>query len=135
MVRFFRRKTQSRRIIMGIILDELLESITTDDVAEQLRQVCDRITEEEILNPGSYLGPTGANIFLSLPAQVEAPIRHFVCLEREAAGEYIVSHWTRKVKQGSPLNRLKVWPVRSKEDTTVKILKRFAEQLKFVKGE
>ncbi len=121
---------------MGEILDELLESIKTDDVAEQLRRICDQVTTEEIVNPDGYDGPSGANIFLSLPAYVDAKarVKHYVCLEREAAGEYIIGHWIKGHKQGAPLKRIKVWPI-LKEDTTVKILKRFAKQLKFVKGE
>lgn len=121
---------------VGAILDELLEAIDSDDLSEQLRQVCDQIAKEEIVNLDAYDGPSGANVFLSLPAYTEAKTRmkHYVCLEREAADEYIITHWIRGYKQGSPLKRLEVWVI-IKEDTTSKILKRFVEQLKFVKGE
>ena len=120
---------------MGALLKELLESIKKNPYNEQLRIVCDQITKEELEKPNEYIGPRGANIFLSLSAYVDSQSKkqHFVCLEREANDEFVVSHWTKSLKQKSPLKKVRVWAV--KEVTPVKILKIFIEKLQYVKGE
>jgi len=121
---------------MGVYLDEILESVKKNPVAEQLRIICDKIFAEEIHHPKLYRGPQGPNIFLSLPAVKEETgmcDTHYVCLEREAMNRFIVSHWIKGKKSESPLKRVKVWPVRA--DTSKKILKEFGAKLLFVKGE
>lgn len=119
---------------MGELFDELLAELDGSDVDEQVKIICDTITEEEIKRIDSYLGPKGANIFLSLPAGSDKKDYFFVCLEREAPESYIVSHWSKKASQlDSPLKRINVWPVDEKNPK--KILDSYSKWYKFVKGE
>jgi len=117
------------------ILDELLDSVSKLKEDEQLRIICDNITKEEIEDALLYEGPDGANVFLSLPAAVKDPKReHYICLEREAAGAYIISHWTCMINSVAAVpKRVKAWDV--KHSDPKKVLQDFAERLTFLKGE
>ncbi len=115
------------------ILDELLSDIHKLPEDEQLRIICDQITKEEISNVDEYEGPVGANIFLSLDVNIENDIKHdnYICLEREAAGAFIISSWCCLIDKKP--KRVKAWNV--KQTTPKKILKEFAEKMSFLKGE
>jgi hypothetical protein len=119
---------------MGNILDELISETSKHDKDEQMRIICDAIMKEEIENITDYEGPTGPNIFLSLPVEIpKARTEDYICLERESKGVFIISHWScLKSSEASP-KRVKVWP--SKYDDIKKILKEFTERIVFLKGE
>ncbi len=117
------------------ILDELLATIQKSDVDEQLKIICDQISKEEIHDLVLYEGPTGANIFLSLPVHcADEKYENYICLEREAQSKYIISHWNclRSNELAIP-KRIKAWDV--KQDAPKKILKDFAERMSYLKGE
>jgi len=118
------------------ILEELLDSLKKSDVDEQLRIICDVITKEEILEPDKYEGPVGANIFLSLNVLCEKSKKYenYICLEREAQKQYIISHWTcLKNSSTQTPKRVKAWEV--KQHLPKKIMEEFSEKMVFLKGE
>lgn len=117
------------------IIDELLEKWSKSDNDEKLRILCDQITKEEISEPDSYEGPSGSNIFLSLPVITEyKKYENYICIEREAQNKYIISHWTCLANHSilTP-KRVTTWEV--KYDDPKRILKEFIERLQFLKGE
>ncbi len=119
---------------MGHILDELLEEVKESDVDEQVRIICDKIFEEESdgLDPAYNNRPNGANIFLSLPINPRAEMITYLVLQREAQSEYAVSMWTTSLP-GAPSMIRNTWPI--KESKPEKIMKAYAERLKWAKGD
>jgi len=117
------------------ILKDLLKEVKSLKLDEQLRVICDEIFKEEVPDPDEYEGPQGANIFLSIPVVIPQNKKHahFICLEREAAGAYIVSYWSNLITTEAPPKRHKAWDI--KNDDPQKILKEFVERLQFLKGE
>lgn len=119
---------------MGNILDELISETSKHDKDEQMRIICDAITKEEIQNPQDYEGPSGPNIFLSLPVEIKgSKSENYICLERESKGVFVISHWSCLKSSEAPPKKVKVWP--SKYDNIKKILKEFTERIVFLKGE
>jgi len=117
------------------ILSELLVSLEKSELDDQLKQICDEIMKEEMIEMKNVqLQPVGPNIFLSIDCSDKRNI-NFLCLERESKEKYIVSLWSKKLTLANidSLKRKKVWEVT--EVKAEKILKFYAEQLKFVKGQ
>jgi hypothetical protein len=115
------------------VLNELLQMVSKSELDEQVKQICDEIMKEEkpkFTNP--FDEPIGSNIFLAVQYNDKKNVS-FLCLEREAKEKYIISQWSRP-KNATILKRKKVWVV---EDygKAEKILKFYAETLKYVRGE
>jgi hypothetical protein len=111
------------------ILEELLEKTVKSMLDEQMKQICDQIMAEEkpkFTKP--TFEPIGPNIFLAIQCSKENDI-----LVREMKEKYIIVLMGQTTKKDMILKRQKVWEV--KEDKAEKILKFYAEKLKFVKGE
>lgn len=124
---------------MGI-LETMLGELKTSDLDEQVKQICDQITDEERGRvQKAYIGPDGPNIFLSLEALRTKKEQMFLCLEREESEKYIVALYSRYIppadKAGKtlPLKRIQSWVVN--EDKANKILSSYAKRLKYVRGE
>ena len=118
------------------IIDELLETWKKSDNDEQLRILCDQISKEEIKDLDKYEGPTGANIFLSIPLHQDSKSKYedYICLEREAQNKYIVSHWNCASYSTTAIpKRVKAWDIIN--DIPKKVLKEFVERMQFLKGE
>jgi hypothetical protein len=121
-------------------LSEMLDKINKLPLDEQMKQVCDKIQEEEEVNFETIKKqkPIGPNIFLSInvPSLTENEI-NFLCLERDFPGVYIVGLWSKQypVPDGyvSSNRRIKVWEC--KENTVQKILEFYSKVLKFIKGD
>jgi hypothetical protein len=119
------------------ILDELISQLTTDDFTEQVRELCDMISEEEKLSEEKLkIAPKGPNIFLTVevPKQTSEDIS-FLTLERVLQNEYIARLWTKmgKLLTPRPLLVQRVWNIR--EDKPKKVLVEFAKIVKFLRGE
>lgn len=123
---------------MGI-LKQLLNEITIPnvDLTQQVRELCDRITEEEeskIKYP--ELLPKGPNVFLSLEVSGRYNTEiGFITLERESEEEYIIVYHTLeklRVSKENPIppRRKKVWTV--SENKAEKILTKFATIFKML---
>ena len=119
---------------MGII-EELLENFESVKVDHQVKELCDKIFDEE-KDKIKHLDilPKGPNIFLALevPGRLSQEIS-FLCLEREAQATYIVTVWSKS--QGlKPILRTKVWEIKeyNKPD---KILIEYAKKIKLMRGE
>jgi len=117
------------------ILKELLELVSKSELDEQVKQICDQIMVEEkskFAHPDDE--PKGPNIFLS----IEFPDKKYIsylCLERESKEKYIISVWSKLYtnKNIDSMKRKRVWEV--VEVKAEKILKFYAETLKYVRGE
>lgn len=119
---------------MGNLLDELIAKTAKSEKDDQLRIICDEITKEEIQNPQDYEGPSGPNIFLSLPVSIpKAKTEDYICLERESKGVFVISHWSCLKTSEAPPKKVKVWAC--KYDEIKRILKEFTERIVFLKGE
>jgi hypothetical protein len=119
------------------ILDEILTKVEKSELDEQLKVVCDQIMTEEtekFTDPNDQ--PQGPNIFLAIQFSDKNNIS-FLCLERELKEKYIVSLWSKKrsnkINETIAMKRKKVWEVT--EVKVEKILKFYAETLKYVRGE
>lgn len=124
---------------MGI-LETLLAEFKTSDLDEQVKRLCDLITDEERGKiKASYTGPDGPNVFLSLEALRTDKEQVFLCLEREESEKYIVTLYSRyaaTVGSGGklpPVKRTQMWLVN--EDKANKILLVYAQKMKYVRGE
>ncbi|MFW9871822.1 MAG: hypothetical protein ACFFG0_01885 [Candidatus Thorarchaeota archaeon] len=126
---------------MGI-LEQLLSEIKTPDLTQQVREICDKITEQEQSKQEyTNLTPKGATVFLSL----EAPGRNdkevgFLSLEREDEETYVIVYHTIEKHRIDPDDpelisprRRKVWVVN--EIKAEKILTAYAKKLKMLRGE
>ena len=121
---------------MGQLLDELVNEIKGKDIDQQVREICDMIAdqEKETMENEEHL-PTSPNIFLALncPGRTKHEIA-FLTLERELQGEYVIGFWgiMPKIKDDK-IKRYRMWSV--KEVNSKRIIKAFAEKLKYVRGE
>jgi hypothetical protein len=91
------------------LLTEFLDKVKTDDRVEILRQLCDKIVEEEKLKD-QWL-PRGPNIFLSLaiyPDDIKYP--EYVTLEREFKDSFVMKHLkgtTKMVVEAVKIEKIK----------------------------
>jgi len=127
---------------MGI-LEETIKELKVSDLDQQVRELSDIITQEE-RGGKKYDGPDGPNTFLSLFVLKDQRGRGkfitfrevFLTLEREQPETYIIGVWERQVKESNetvgPMKRIKAIEV--KENKAEKILRKYAEQLQFLKG-
>jgi len=121
---------------MGII-EQLLEEIESSDVDQQIRELCDKIAEEENKNnPLPEYAPDGPNVFLT----IEVPGKNkreksFLCLEREGPENYIIVLWSIFKDRLSieNLRKKRVWEI--KEFKPNKILKEYAKIINYTKGD
>ena len=125
------------------ILQKMLKQIKSDDLTQQIREVGDKIYEEEkptFKFPNQE--PQGANVFLA----VEVPGRYkkelgFLTLERQSEELYLAVFHTIEIKrlnledpEKSPMpRRQKVWEI--DENKAEKILTNFAKIYKMLRGE
>jgi hypothetical protein len=114
---------------MGI-LEQILEEIEPVILDEQVREICDRIIDEE--KEENYCGPDGPNVFLSLEAFKTEKEHTFLCLEREEVGKFIITKYVKTSLTG-PLKRVQVWEI--KEDKANKIIRAYAQKMRYIKGE
>ena len=127
---------------MGI-LDQLLKEIGSDDLTQQVREICAKIAEEEKDNMEhlDYI-LKGPNVFLCL----EVPGRRvnevaFLVLEREYEEIYVVVLWTWTKSQLEtyspaeipPPKKQKTWVLN--ENKATKILTGYAKIIKTLRGE
>ena len=127
---------------MGELLDSLLAEIKENDTDTQVKMLCDRIMKEEWedeLDVDEEDIIEGPNIFLCLPVPGKTKIQEgFLTLEREAPETYILGYWTRYKSKNEKENKApyKRNNVSQVKDTRVKkILKIYAEKLKYLRGE
>ena len=127
---------------MGI-LQELLKEIKSDDMTQQIREICYTIYEEEspnFLYPDQE--PKGTNVFLAL----EVPGRYtkeigYLTLERQSEELYVAIFHTLDINrinienpEATPIaRRQKVWEI--DENKAEKILMKFAKICKMLRGE
>jgi len=120
---------------MGI-LEETIKELNVSHLDQQVRELCDIITQEERGGKENYNGPDGPNTFLSLHISTEKNVYKFLTLEREQPETYIIGIWERFIGPGDnklgPMKRIKV--IEIKENKAEKILKKYAEIMQFIKG-
>ena len=116
------------------ILSELLQMVSKSQLDEQVKQISDQIMAEErpkFKNPTNE--PVGSNIFLAIEYEDKGNIS-FLCLERESKENYIVTSWSKfRDSAISAMKRKRVWETNF--DKAEKLLKFYAETLKYVRGE
>ena len=126
---------------MGI-LEQLLSEIKSEEIDQQIIELCDKIFEEERFKMDEdkeiFYMPKGPNIFLSLKV---TPTKKnelaFLCLEREFKESYIISLWTGYIPklendETETLKKIKVWEVN--DNRPAKVLTEYARIIKFLKG-
>lgn len=121
---------------MGELLDELLKEIVVKDkkLDQQVIELCETIwNQEKDTIPENIVSiiPQGSNILLALPCPglLKGDIA-FLTLEREMKETYVAGMWVIKKDK---LMRSKVWNI--KEVNCKRILTKYAEILKYLKGE
>ena len=126
-------------------LDEMLLEIKTSDLDTQVKELCDKIFDQEKENFTHFeYMLKGPNIFLCLevPGRTKKEIA-FLCLEREYVETYIITLWTifkpkigeikDKEKDIVPYRKIRTWVI--KENKANKILMEYAKTIKLMKGE
>lgn len=123
------------------ILKQILDEIKTDDNTQKIRELCDKIQEEENQN-NKYdnMKPKGPNIFLSLevPGRTTKEIA-YLTLERDSpTTSYVVVLYTLPKSEfhtmgDASLKRRKVWTI--DDHRPEKILTFYAKHFKYMKGE
>jgi len=118
------------------IIEEMLKEIPSSDLDEQVKRLCDSISDEE--GPAEHVNytPVGPNIFLAI--ETKGTMKHeisFLCVEREMKEKYIISRWSGyPYKEEQRSFRVASWELTT-ENTATKILIAFAKKLKYFKGE
>jgi Mg2+/Co2+ transporter CorB len=126
---------------MGII-DQLLKEIPSDDITIQIKEMCNKIWEEEKdkIKKYHHVLPSGANIFLALqvPAKAKRDVS-FLTLERDPMDEYISNYYSIKEtdiqKADLPQMPRRYQSHRLEGRSSKKILIEFAKLVKFYRGE
>lgn len=124
------------------ILKQILDEIKTDDNTQKIRELCDKIQEEETpTNKEEYdIKPKGPNIFLSLevPGRTIKEVA-YLTLERDSPSTsyvvvlYTVSKSQLQTMDDISLKRRKVWAI--DDHRPEKILTFYAKHFKYMKGE
>lgn len=118
------------------ILEELLNEIDSEEVSQQLRELCDKVfDEEEKYIEHSLDLPKGPNIFIALevPGRTKDEVA-FLSLDREIHENYVAVLWTKRKKLVDiALRKTKTWPIN--ESKADKIFKEYIRLVKFMKGE
>lgn len=112
---------------MGLILDELLKSVEKKELDTQLKEICDKIMEEETPNfkfPDEII--KGPNIFLSIEVLYKDKFIGHLCLEREMRETYVISYFQDKKRKHT---------IEVQENNVLKILKEFTNNLSYYRGE
>jgi len=119
------------------VLSELLTQIKSSELDEQVKRLCDTIFEEE-KDKVEHIDdlPTGPNIFLCLevPGRSQGEVA-FVALERESKESYIVSVWVKGPPSSVDRPARRIRAIEVKEVKAEKVLLRFAETYKQMRGE
>lgn len=128
---------------MGI-LQKLLKEIKTDDKLEIVRELCDKIFDQEKDNiEHMTILPKGPNIFLTLevPGRIKGEIA-FLSLERESEDLYIAVLFVTSKKElqkagkqdeAPSIKRQRVWEIN--DHRPEQILTEYAKRYKFLRGE
>jgi hypothetical protein len=127
---------------MGI-LKTLLDEIKSNDLTQQVREICDKIFEEEkdrIKNIDYII--TGPNVFLCLdvPGRNQNEVA-FLSLEREYEETYLAVLWTWRKNQLENNTPDEIDPPKKRgtwvfeENQAPKILTEYAKIVKHLKGE
>jgi len=126
------------------ILSDLISELKTDDLTQQVREICDKILAEE--SEGMELlkfGPKGPNIFLCLetPGKTYHDVG-FLTLERETEDFYLAVFWNTPIKsidvEADPMETTRPRKIKIHEladHRPEKILTHYAKWYKFYKGE
>jgi hypothetical protein len=126
------------------ILGDLINSIKTPDLVDQMRILCDQIFEQESQGM-NYIDqrPQGANIFLCLqvPGSTKDEVG-FLALERDNEDLWLVSFWSinetdlikfqNKESESRPRKK-KIHEI--KDHRPEKVLTQYAKLFKFYNGE
>lgn len=129
---------------MSRILRDLINEMKTDDLTQQVRELCDRIRAEEA-DEMEYIKfePKGPNIFLCLevPGKTTRDVG-FLTLERESEDLYLAVFWNIGISQidleADPLESARPRKMKIHEiadHRPEKILTHYAKWFKFYKGE
>lgn len=129
---------------MGKLLDELLKEIPSSDLTVQVKEICNRIWDEEKRNiKHPKTAPDGANIFLSLEVAPRAKDEvSYLTLERDPLEEFVAIYYTIRIREYRKFSssEIPVMPKRVKahnikEYKPKKIMAEFAKLVKFYRGE
>ena len=102
------------------LLQELLDSASESKFDEQIKIVCDQITDEE--KHDTEFQPKGSNVFLVLPIWTDMVTPHFLVLEREFPEKFIV-----KIMRFSTSKHITVKTMEIHEGKPETIMKKFAQ--------
>lgn len=126
---------------MTTTLNKILEEeVTEGTVDEEVKQISDKIQDEEdqkygnLLEineeDGNYKRPEGPNIFLVIPCRGQLKKQQsFLTLEREFQGEFYVGLWNYR-RETDSFQRIKTWSIN--ESKPKRIIQTYAKILKMM---
>lgn len=120
---------------MGI-LEELMSEIDSGETSQQVRELCDKVFDEEKKHVEHLTDlPKGPNILLALevPGRTRDEMA-FLSLDRELPKNYIIVLWTKRKKNiDGSLRKTETWEIN--ESKANRILREYIRLVKFMKGE
>ena len=115
-------------------LDRLVAEVSSTDITQQIREMCDIIMKEETPRmPNIDKAPKGPNKFLTI--EIKGFLKNeigFLTLEREAEQEYVGVFWSLRLKKGN-YRTVKVHTIEG--NTAKKIMHKFAKLVNFYRYE
>ena len=126
------------------VLDDLLRNYKPPQKIQIVREICDKIFEEEKpkFRRPINLRPTGPNIFLALECPETATNVVYLCLEREEMNSFILSIWN--IKKNNITDEIVDPPSLKRVASTTQldssldaegIMKEYVKKFKYMKGE
>lgn len=124
---------------MGKILDDILKEVKSNDLVEEVKEICNRIWKEEKVNiTHPKIIPEGANIFLALQVPPKSKKEaSFLALERDPMDEWVCNYYSMRISdiRDKPQMPRRRQSHRIEGRSTKKIMIEFAKLVKFYRGE
>jgi len=124
---------------MGKILNDILKEVKSNEMAEEIKEICERIKKEEqgnISHP--KVVPQGANIFLALPVPPKGRAElSFLSLERDPMDEWVCNYYSIRISDIRDVAQMpkRYQAHRIEGRSAKKIMIEFAKLVKFYRGE
>ena len=125
---------------MGKILDDILKEVKSNEVVEEVKEICNKIWVEEEEQNVIYqkVIPEGANIFLAVqvPPKAKGEVS-FLSIERDPIDEWVCNYYSIRITdmKGIPQMPKRYQSHKIEGRSAKKIMIEFAKLVKFYRGE
>lgn len=124
---------------MGKILNDILKEVKSNELIEEIKEICNMIRKEEQSNISHpKIVPDGANIFLAIPVPPKSRGEvSFLSLERDPMDEWVCNYYSMKITDIRDIAQMpkRYQSHRIEGRSAKKIMIEFAKIVKFYRGE